>query len=82
MLAGKLGILGEGAAWLYHLMTHIYSSVASALLQNKSLLSQSSHEFRDMMKLAWSSHLATTDQEIREINFAIKLMAQKQHKCT
>ena len=31
LLAGKLGRLGEGAAWVYHLMKHIYSSVASAL---------------------------------------------------
>ena len=36
LLAGKLGRLGEGAAWVYHLTTHIYSSVASASRQNKA----------------------------------------------
>ena len=36
IFAGKLGRLVEGAAWVYHLMTHMYSSVASALHQNKA----------------------------------------------
>ena len=63
LLAGKLGRLGEGAAWVYHLMTHIYSSVAIALRQNKAFLSQSSHEFRSMMRIARANHSDATDQE-------------------
>ena len=82
LLVGKLGRLGKGAAWVYQLMTHIYSSIANALCQNKSFLSQSSHEFRSMMKLDPSSHLDSIEQEVMEINFAIKQMTKNQQKCT
>ena len=34
-----------------------------------------------MMRIARTNHSEATEQEIREINFAIKQMAQKQHKC-
>ena len=37
-LVGKLARLGEGAPWIYKIMSHIYTSLAFALKQNKELL--------------------------------------------
>jgi hypothetical protein len=34
-LVGKLARLGEGAPWIYKIMSHIYTSLAFALKQNK-----------------------------------------------
>ena len=35
-LIGKLACLGEGAPWIYSIMSHIYTSLAFALKQNKT----------------------------------------------
>ena len=37
-LVGKFGRLAEAAPWSRHLVSHLYSSIAWALAQNKSLL--------------------------------------------
>ena len=80
-MAGKLGRLGEGAPWVYHLMTHIYSSVADALRQNSQFLSSTSHEFRWLIQLSKATGTDSVDEDLKEINYAIKLAAQKQHRC-
>ena len=77
LLAGKLGRLGEGAVWVYHLMSHIYSSIAFALSENKQFLLDTSHEFRRLIK-----ETKKTESSIMCINFAVKQAAQLQHKCT
>jgi hypothetical protein len=48
-LIGKLARLAEGANWVFHLLSHLYSSIAYALAENKRLLlMESSQEFRDI----------------------------------
>jgi hypothetical protein len=37
-LTGKLGHLAEGANWVFHLLTHLYASIAYALLENNKFL--------------------------------------------
>jgi hypothetical protein len=32
-LTGKLGHLAEGAPWVHHLLTHLYASIACALIR-------------------------------------------------
>jgi hypothetical protein len=44
-LTGKLGHLAEGAQWAFHLLTHLYASIAYPLAENKQLLADSSPEF-------------------------------------
>jgi hypothetical protein len=34
-LTGKLDRLAEGANWVFHLLTHLYASIAYALSENK-----------------------------------------------
>jgi hypothetical protein len=44
-LIGKLAPLAEGAYWVFHLLSHIYLSIAYALSKNKKILEESSCEF-------------------------------------
>ncbi len=48
-LTGKLARLAKGANWVFHLLSHLYSSIAYALSKNKRLLIESSAEFRDIV---------------------------------
>jgi hypothetical protein len=47
-LTGKLGHLAEGANWVFHLLTHLYTSIVCALSENNRLLSDTSPEFRNI----------------------------------
>ncbi len=35
-LTGKLGHLAQGTMWIFHLLSHLYASIAYALSKNKS----------------------------------------------
>jgi hypothetical protein len=48
-LTRKLACLAEGANWVFHLLFHLYLSIAYALSENKRLLTESSAEFRDIV---------------------------------
>jgi hypothetical protein len=48
-LMGKQARLAKGANWVFHLLSHLYSSIAYALSKNKRLLTESSAEFRDIV---------------------------------
>jgi hypothetical protein len=45
-LIGKIARLGEGAPWIFKLISHIYTSLAFALQNNKALLEASSDKFK------------------------------------
>jgi hypothetical protein len=49
-LTGKLGHLAEGANWVFHLLTHLYASIAYTLSENKRFLEDSSPEFQSLIK--------------------------------
>jgi hypothetical protein len=44
-LKGKLARLAWGANWVFHLLSHLYLSIAYALSKSKRLLTESSAEF-------------------------------------
>ena len=48
-LVGKLARLGEGAPWIFKLMSHLYTSLAYALKSNTKLLAKSSTGFKDLI---------------------------------
>ena len=81
LLAGNLGRLGKGAPWLYHMMNHIYSSVAKALRQHGQFLHSTSHEFRRLVQLTKTARKDSVEADVSEIKIAIRLAAQKQHHC-
>jgi hypothetical protein len=49
-LTRTLGHLAEGANWVFHLLTHLYASIAYALFENKRFLADSSPEFQTLIK--------------------------------
>ncbi len=59
-LMGKSARLGEGAPWIFKLMTHLYTSLAFALKNNTELLEKSSSGFRTLV------HQIETKKNCRE----------------
>ena len=76
-LIGKIARLGEGAPWIFKLMSHIYTSLAFALQNNKTLLKISSHKFKTLISQIQRKHFVGNQADIaKEINFALKLAAK------
>ena len=72
-LTGKLGHIAEGAHWVFHLLTHLYASIALALANNKHFLQQSSREFRDIVhSLRTGRFTCPANEQARHISFALK----------
>jgi hypothetical protein len=79
-LTGKLGHLAEGANWVFHLLTHLYASIAYALSENKRLLSDTSPEFRNIcLSLKTGSFPCSVKDQVKHINFAMKRAAHLVH---
>jgi hypothetical protein len=80
-LTGKLGHLAKGANWVFHLLTHLYASIAYALSENKRFLEDSSPEFQNLIKSLWSGHFfCNFKDQIRHISFTIKQSAKLVHQ--
>ncbi len=78
-LTGKLGHLG--ANWVFHLLTHLYASIAYALAENKRFLADSLPEFQTLMKSLWSGYFfCNVKEQIRHILFAIKRSVKLVHQ--
>jgi hypothetical protein len=68
-LTGKLGHLAEGANWVFHLLTHLYASIAYALSKNKRLFSDTSPEFRNIcLSLKTGSFPCLVKDQVNHIN--------------
>lgn len=78
IIVGKLGRIGQSFRPLYHLMPHLYASIAYALRQNTSYLANTSREFRELVRRAKLK--PSTDDDKREVAFAIQQSAQLLHK--
>jgi hypothetical protein len=79
-LTEKLGHLAQGATWIFHLLSHLYVSIAYALSKNKQLLLESSREFRDIVNsLKKGPYLGANTDEKRHISFAMKRAAKLVH---
>ena len=79
-LTGKLGHLAQGATWIFHLLTHLYASIAYALSENKRLLQDSSPEFRSIVSSLKTGHFpCSIKDQVRHISFALKRSAKLVH---
>ena len=78
-LAGKLGHLAETAPWLRHLMSHLYTSIASGLNHNKTYLINSNTQFREWLKLCKATPSENTPET--HIKFAQSKAEKRVHKC-
>jgi hypothetical protein len=63
-LTGKLATLAEGANWVFHLLSHLYSSIAYTLAENKHLLMESSQEFRNIILLIQTGAFFTSCKDL------------------
>ncbi len=79
-LTGKLARLAEGANWVFHLLSHLYSSIPYALAENKRLFMESSQEFRKIMLLIHTGAFFTSCKDLaRHTSFAMKCAARLTH---
>ncbi len=76
-LVEKLACLGEGAPWIFKLMSHLYTSLAFALKSNTELLEKSSSGFKGLVKQITNKTFSgkTLDHQ-RHLNYAIKQTAK------
>jgi hypothetical protein len=82
-LAGKLARLGEGAPWVYHLMTHIYASIAHALRMNEKFLLSEDAPYKLLIRSIRDLRvLPRVQQDIQHMNFFIKKAAKRKFKST
>jgi hypothetical protein len=73
--------LAEGANWVFHLLTHLYASIAYALSENKRFLADSSPEFQSLIKSLWSGFFfCNVKDQICHIYFTIKWSAKLVHQ--
>jgi hypothetical protein len=79
-LTGKLARLAEGANWVYHLLFHLYSSIAYVLTENKRLLMESLQEFRDTVLAIQTGTFFTSCKDLAwHTSFAMKRAARLTH---
>ena len=79
-LTGKLARLAEGANWVFHLLSHLYSSIAYALAENKRLLMESLQEFCDIVLSIQTGAFFTSCKDLaRHTSFAMKHKARLTH---
>jgi hypothetical protein len=80
-LTGKLGHLAKGANWVFHLLTHLYASIAYAFSENKRFLADSSPEFQTLIKSLRSGYFfCNVKDQIHHISFAIKRSEKLVHQ--
>jgi hypothetical protein len=76
-LVGKLARLGEGAPWIFKLMSHLYTSLAFALKSNTKLLKESSSGFQDLVnQISTKNFSGKQSDHQRHIKFAMKKAAR------
>jgi hypothetical protein len=69
--------LGEGAPWIFKIMSHIYTSLAFALKQNKALLLACSPKFCNIVDKIQKKQFGGNHSEIaKELNYALKIAAK------
>ena len=79
-LTGKPARLAEGANWVFHLLSHLYLSIAYALSKNKRLLTKSSAEFQDIVLAIQTNAFITPCKDLAwHTSFAMKRAAKLTH---
>jgi len=83
-LVGKLARLGKGAPWVYHLMSHMYTSIAHALGENKKELKKFSPAFRSLIDTIGARNFNASKRRDHDkvVRFAIKQAARQVHHST
>ena len=78
-LVGKLGRIAQAFRPLYHLMPHLYASVAYALRENEFYLASTNRRFKKLLQKVKARGRPNNEEDVREINFAVGQVARKVH---
>jgi hypothetical protein len=79
-LTGKLARLAKRANWVFHLLSHLYLSIAYALSKNKRLLTESSAEFQDIVLAIQTNAFFTPCKDLaRHTSLAMKRLEKLTH---
>ena len=78
VLCGKIGHMAEVVPAIYHLLTHMFTSIAAALNKNKKYLALTSKTFREAMKEAARS--IESENDLKQVSFARGKVAKGQHR--
>ncbi len=79
-LTGKLGHLAQGATWICHLLSHLYTLIAYALFKNKRILLKTTKKFqKNVLLLRKSTYLGTPNDKAVHISFVMKHTAKLVH---
>ena len=72
-LVGKLARLAEGAYWVFHLLPHLYTSIAAALVCNIEFLGTSLEEFKCLVDdIKRNTHTTPNKEQQQVLSFAMK----------
>ncbi len=82
LLVGKLGRIAQAYRPFYFFMSHLYSSLAFALRENRAFLINTSKLFRALVKKTKQDKIHCVAADEREINFALSQSAKKVHSCS
>ena len=76
-LVGKIARLGEGAPWIFKIMSHLYTSLAFALQSNKAFLEASSPKFKALVNQIQKKQFNGKVSDIaKQMSFAMKTTAK------
>ncbi len=76
-LVGKIARLGEGAPWIFKIISHVYTFLAFAFKQNELLLHHCSPEFCEIVtKIKWKQFTGNQRRFAKELNFALKMVSK------
>ena len=79
ILVGKLNRIGQTYRPIYHLMPHLYASVAYAIRGNTNFLASTNKQYRTLIKRAKTE--PSTQDDRREIDFATQQASKMIHSC-
>jgi hypothetical protein len=79
LLVGKLGRIVQAYRPFYFLMSHLYSSLAFALRENRAFPVNTSKRFHALIKKMKQDKIHCVAADEREINFALSQSAKKVH---
>ena len=73
-LTGKLTRLAEGAPWVHHMVSHLFTSIALALAQNKEFLRSASSQFKSLLETIKAKNFKSgmNSEHNSIVRFAIK----------
>ena len=71
----------EGAPWVSHLMSHMYTSIAYALHGNTKYLKEASNDFRKLVANIERHRFSRKDNAPKVVNFYLKQLAKSVHHC-